>query len=77
MTDNNIPLKNSISAPYYTNLDKNNTLSQQGKESLNDEQKVFSLLEAMSCLPDGKNREKNYIDIVSQLRQKSPQKADI
>ncbi len=77
LTDNNIPLKNSISAPYYTNLDKNNTLSQQGKESLNDEQKVFSLLEAMSCLPDGKNREKNYIDIVSQLRQKSPQKADI
>ena len=41
LTDNNIPLKNSISAPYYTNLDKNNTLSQQGKESLNDEQKVF------------------------------------
>lgn len=77
LTDNNIPLKNSISAPYYTNLDKNNTLSQQGKESLNDEQKVFSLLEAMSRLPDGKNREKNYIDIVSQLRQKSPQSESI
>ena len=58
LTDNNIPLKNSISAPYYTNLDKNNTLSQQGKESLNDEQKVFSLLEAMSYLPDGKKQRK-------------------
>ena len=77
LTDNNIPLKNSISAPYYADMDKNNTLSQQGKEALNDEQKVFSLLEAMSRLTNEKNREKKYIDIVAQLRQKSPQSESI